>query len=302
VIGRWVFKLIGLAVMGALALVLGSEFLVSVTWTVTQVHLGNFLPFISIIGITILLMLWSGHTREGKSLGPLLDILGYASTAFLVVVVFTLMIPMGLFSSLLSAMGTVLICSLVRDPSDITGYLDRIGLAPISLLERYRCRDIHWTTYEYRNVAYLIDNRDASAIIEVIRQNPDIPLSLTRYIDCYGLIAPEENRGLTLSVMRLREIAPLARDSRALRSMTVGLPLILLEEGYDLSEYAATRLPVAVEYLLKEWPQGATLFNDGAHLRMLLLRGQGEGLDLAALPKGRERMIVVDREYSLLME
>ncbi len=122
-LGKGIMKLTGYAIAGAIALVAGAELLSSVVSVVFAFRLGNPSPLIGVVLITVGLLLVVNRISTESPLRLILNILSYAASGYLAVVVFVIVLPYGLIFSGIAAGLVAGICSFIKEPDVLTGYI-----------------------------------------------------------------------------------------------------------------------------------------------------------------------------------
>jgi len=114
-IGKGITKLIGYAIAGAIALVAGTELLVSVVSVVLAFRMGNITPLLGVIILTVGLLLVVKRVSEESPTRLIMNILAYAASGYLAVVTFVIVLPYGLIFSGIAAGVTAGICSFIKN-------------------------------------------------------------------------------------------------------------------------------------------------------------------------------------------
>ncbi|MHA2302756.1 MAG: hypothetical protein ACXACD_17555, partial [Candidatus Thorarchaeota archaeon] len=120
--GKGVFRIIGLAVAGAMALAGGAQLLASVAIVVIAFRSGDIVPLVLVIGTTMALI----HLKRrlaNHTLSSIIGILAYAASGYLAVIAFVGMLPLGLLTSLVGAAVTIMVCSVMYDPSQLAAWM-----------------------------------------------------------------------------------------------------------------------------------------------------------------------------------
>jgi hypothetical protein len=124
--GKGVLRIIGLAVAGAMALAGGAQLLASVAIVVISFRSGDIVPLVLVIGTTMALI----HLKRrlaNHTFSSIIGILAYAASGYLAVVAFVGMLPFGLLTSLVGAAVTIMVCSVMYDPSQLAAWMTTLS-------------------------------------------------------------------------------------------------------------------------------------------------------------------------------
>ena len=313
IFGKGLIKLIGYAIAGAIALVAGAEILSSVISIVLSFRQGNISPLATVVIITIVLLLIVNRVSEDSPTRMILNILAYAATGYLAVVSFVLILPFGLVFSGIAAGATAAACSFVRDPSDIlnqihefksqiqtTGSLNGLSkrIIPVGDGDSFTLSSSH-------NILILEDgSRDQ--VIQLMRDRPLLPISLTHFVDCDVLFVSEgKTPGKYEQVMKLLKdlsIKTRGHTSQLLAEAIQMVPIIDSQNGMGMDNYRLARDEKSINDLLELAPVRMTVFPTIAGLRILVPDMDAPGLVMESLVEGKEIDVLLHRDYTLFEE
>jgi len=300
-------KLIGYAVTGAIALIVGAELLASVVSIVLAFRHGDIAPLAVAIVITVGLLLIVNRVSEDSPTRLILNVLGYASICYLIVVAFVIVLPYGLIFAGIAAGATAGICSFVKDPGSLniqfkefisqmqtTGSLNGIGQRVVSVGEgdSFKLNSSH-------NIL-LIEKGGREKIIQMMRDRPLLPVSLTCYVDCDVLfISAKFDQIINLINnlgIEIRNTSPLLAEAIQM------IPIIDSQNGLKMETYRLARDEKSITELLSLAPTRMTVFPTISGLVVLVPDMDAPGLLVEQLEQGTESDVLLNRNYSLLEE
>lgn len=312
-LGKGITKLISYAIAGAIALTAGVELLNSVVSVVLSFRQGDLSPFATVILITVGLLLVVNRVSEESPMRMILNILAYAVTGYVSVVAFIMVLPYGLVFSGIAAGATAGLCSLIREPKVImeplkdfksqiqsTGSLNGLAkrVVPVGDSDSFALNTFH-------NIIILKDgSRDA--IIQLMRDRPLLPISMTHFDGCDVLfIAEGSDPAKFEQIMQLlsnRSIQTKGHTSQLLAEAIQMVPIIDSQNGLDMDNYRLARDEKSIEELLKLTPVRMTVFPTTTGLRILVPDMDAPGLIVESLEEGKEIEVLLHRDYTLLEE
>ena len=128
--GKSLIKVLGLAMAGIVALAVSAQVLSSAIVIAISFRYGDFLPFMLVTVLTMLLLRLPSMLKEGSPFRAVQTILAYGATAYLVLVVFILLLPFGLVVCIVCGSFTVILCSIIHDPKEIQRLANDFPLKP----------------------------------------------------------------------------------------------------------------------------------------------------------------------------
>ncbi len=301
-------KLIGYAVAGAIALVAGTELLASVVSIVLAFRLGNFSPLLVVIVLTVVLLLIVNRVSEDSPTRLILNILGYASISYLAVVAFVIVLPYGLLFAGIAAGTTVGICSFIKDPGSLntqfTQFISQMQNAgslngirqrviPVGDGESFKLNSAH-------NIL-LLGKDTREKVIQMMRDRPLLPVSLTCYVDCDVLFISAKFDQV-INLINELGIETKGNTSPLLAEAIQMIPIIDSQNGMGMENYRLARDEKAVTELLTLAPIRMTVFPTTSGLVVLIPDMDAPGLLVEHLEEGTEVDVLLHRNYSLLEE
>jgi len=306
-------KLIGYAIAGAIALVAGTELLASVVSIVLSFRLGDVSPLIGVILLTLSLLLIVKRVSEESPTRLILNILAYAAVGYLAVVAFVIVLPYGLIFSGIAAGATAGFCSFVKEPRTLTSpireFISQIQsngsltsvtkrIVPVGDGDSFSVNTFH-------NILILEDgSRDK--IIQLMRDRPLLPISLTHFVDCDVLFVTENNNSAKfnqiLKLLNDLSIGIKRQTSQLLAEAIQMVPIIDSQNGLGMDNYRLARNEKSINDLLTLAPVRMTVFPTTAGLRILVPDMDAPGLIVEQLEQGKEVDVLLHREYTSLEE
>ncbi len=313
IFGKGIMKLIGYAIAGAIALVAGAELLTSVVSIVLAFRQGNISPLATAIVITLGLLLIVNRVAEDSPTRLILNILAYAATGYLAVVSFVLVLPYGLIFSGIAAGVTAAACSLIRDPTVIMGQVHEFKsqVQSISSLNGLSKRIVSvgdGESFAFNSIHNIIILEDGSRdrVIQLMRDRPLLPISLTHFVDCDVLfIAEGKTPGKFEQVVKLLKdlsINTRGHTSQLLAEAIQMIPIIDSQNGLGMDNYRLVRDEKSIGDLLGLAPVRMTVFPTIAGLRILVPDMEAPGLVVESLAVGKEIDVLLHRDYTMFEE
>ena len=301
-------KLIGYAVTGAIALIAGAELLASVVSIVLAFRLGNISPLLVVIVVTVVLLLLVNRVSEDSPTRLILNILGYASISYLVVVAFVIVLPYGFIIAGIAAGITAGICSFIKDPGSLniqfTQFISQMQNAgslngirqrviPVGDGESFKLNSSH-------NIL-LLEKDSREKIIQMMRDRPLLPVSLTCYVDCDVLFISAKFDQV-IDLINNLGIETKGHTSPLLAEAIQMIPIIDSQNGLGMEKYRLARDEKSITELLSLAPTRMTVFPTISGLVVLVPDMDAPGLLVEQLEQGTEIDVLLHRNYSLLEE
>jgi len=312
-IGKGITKLIGYAIAGAIALVAGTELLVSVVSVVLAFRMGNITPLLGVIILTVGLLLVVKRVSEESPTRLIMNILAYAASGYLAVVTFVIVLPYGLIFSGIAAGVTAGICSFIKEPSTVTSHLREFvsqiqssgslngvtkRIVPVGDGDSFSLNTFH-------NVLVL-ENGSRDKVIQLMRDRPLLPISLTHFVDCDVLFVTENSNPTRFDqVMKLLNdlsIGTKKQTSQLLAEAIQMVPIIDSQNGLGMDNYRLARDEKTINELLVLAPVRMTVFPTTTGLRILVPDMDAAGLIVEEIEEGKEVNVLLHRNYTLLEE
>lgn len=307
--GKGIIKLIGFAVTGAIALVVGAELLTSVVSIVLAFRLGNIAPLLVVIVLTVVVLLIVNRVSEDSPTRLILNILSYAAICYLAVVAFVIVLPYGLIFAGIAAGATAGICSFIKDPGSLnpqfkqfisqmqtTGSLNGIVRQRVVAVSEGESFKLNAS----ENIL-LLEKDAREKIIQMMRDRPLLPVSLTCYVDCDVLFISAKF-GQIINLINNLGIETKGHPSPLLAEAIQMIPIIDSQNGLGMKNYRLARDEKAVTELLSLAPTRMTVFPTKSGLAVLVPDMDAPGLLVEELEHGTELDVLLHRNYSLLEE
>jgi hypothetical protein len=309
--GKSIFRLMVYALAGAVALFLGGQLLSSVASVVLAWRLGNIQPLVTVWGGTIIMLIIARkETKEPLSL--LLNVVSWACIVYTGVVMLFVVLPYGLIAAFLAMGGTIIGCSRIKEPGSIkchfSTFLEPVGSLGHSIPILGRASVSHgrsWTSIDKLKMkAIVIPNNMRVTVLDLLRERPLLPVSITRYEECdIMLVRTEGNEKVLKQVEQAlagKGVEGLHVLSLFMTNAILSLPLIEDDIGVTLEEYRVAVEEGTVQKLLEMWPNRITVFPNRNGPRVVVRSDTAPGFDLVQLPHGREAHILLGRDVAQL--
>jgi hypothetical protein len=309
--GKSIFRLMVYALAGAVALFLGAQLLSSVASVVFAWRLGNIQPLVIVWGGTIvILIITRRETKEPLSL--LLNLVSWACIIYTGVVMLFIVLPYGLIAAFLAMGGTIIGCSRIKEPGSImwrfSALLEPMGSLGHSVPILGRASVSYGSSWasidKLKMKAIVLPNSVREAVVDLLRDRPLLPVSITRYEECDILMVRTEGNEKVLKQVQ-QALAEKGAENLHVLSLfmtnaILSLPLVEDNVGVSMEEYRIAVEEVTVKKLLEMWPNRITVFPDRKGLRVVIRSDTAPGFDLEQLPHGREAHILLGRDIAQL--
>lgn len=308
-LGKGMFKLVGYAVAGAIALVAGAELLTSVVSVVLAFRLGDSFPLVVVTVLTVGLLLLVNRVSEESPTKLILNILAYAASGYLVVVSFVIVLPYGLVFAGITAGTTAGLCSFIKNPNILTSQLQEFlsnssltGLAkrivPVGEGDSF-------TLHTFHNIL-ILEEGSRDRVIQLMADRPLLPVSLTHFVDCDVLFVSEDsNHSKFEQIMKLLKdlsIQTKGHTSQLLAEAIQMVPIIDSQNGLGMENYRLAKDEKSIKELLTLAPVRMTVFPTTTGIRVLVPDMDAPGLIVERLVQGKEADVLLNRNYALLEE
>ena len=305
-------RIVGLVVAGAVALAVGASLLSSVVGIVTALRAGDIVPlFIVAVTTAIFLRLSARPSEKRTPVHVLLEVLGWTSAIYLFVIVLMWVLPFGVVPAILAAGITAMLCGFVRDPTGLNEKMSRIaditsslGLSPtgLSITSQLDGTQSMWARIEsLQYKVIIIPHKHFDTVIDLLKDRPKLPVSLTRLEDTDALIVRDEEwADRVLGVLRESGVQDAHVASPLLEKAILALPVLEQEHGVRVNDYLFTCDAITMEKLLVIQPLRMTVYPDPKGLVVMVFGDSVPGINLEPLPMGREASAVMARDISHL--
>lgn len=306
------------AVIGAVAIVIGSELLRSASVVALSLKAGNVGPFAVVLVMTIGLLVLSGRvSRRAKGSrvpGLLMDIAAYACTIYLFLTTLLSTLSLGVVVALGSAACTALLVPAARNPRSLQKLrgplVSAVSGTGLSLpgVEQSISPNEAWRAVSrssMRVIAVPPESRDV--MVAMLRERPLLPVSLTHLQGALFLVVSGNDRKedwerRLLALLDELGVKGSRKASPLLREAVLALPILDSMHGLWMSDYVLAADLSTVERLIQSWPDRMTVFPDPHGLRVVVRKQHAAGLNTRAIPRGCETGVLVGRDLSVFDE
>lgn len=310
VIGKGLIKIIGLIIAGAIALAAGAELLASVVSVVLSFRGGNPFPLTTVVIITVVLIRLLQRQIEETPVKMILNIAAYAAIGYVAVVAFVIGLPYGLIAAVVASVVAVIVCSIIGDPSSL---FQQIGFAGVSLGVRFDglskrmvpVGDGNSFALNAVHKVMLVDKSEGQKIVQLMRDRPLLPISLTHYEDCDVLFITTGDDSMVERVGSLLASTGIDTNGSPAPLLTEALqmvPIIDEQNGFSMRNYMLARDEKSVSDLLSAWPIRMTVFPSESGILILVPDCVSTGLNVEKLTSGYESEILLNRDFTTLKE
>ncbi|MHA1949872.1 MAG: hypothetical protein ACXAAO_07575 [Candidatus Thorarchaeota archaeon] len=304
-------SIIRYALAGVIALFLGSQLISSVSWVVFAWRFGNVTPLLSVWGGTLVVLIFS-RRQTSEPVSTVMDVVSWGCTIYTAVVMLFTMIPYGLVASFFALAITVIICSSIKEPNGISSRISSL-LEPAGSLgqsipligKTAMTSPAAWSSIDKLKMkAIVLPSNLRGTVLDLLRERPLLPVSISRYEDCDILIVKTKGDEKILRQVREALLEKGVSDYHLLSSFmtnaVLGLPILEQAKGLALSGYMVATEEGTVQRLLDIWPNRIIVFPTRTGLRVVLRNDSAPGFDLEELPHGKEVRILLGRDMTLI--
>ncbi len=307
--GKTIMRVISYAVAGAIAVLLGGRLLSSVASVVLAWRLGNPLPLAVVTVGTVLLVFLSRGEATTLPL-MILNIISWIASAYMSVVVFFVALPFGLILGFTAMAVSLIAVSVVKDTRGLGGrvrsMIERTAIlgASIPLLGHEMDDSGMLSSLGRRNfVAFLVSRNERGRILQLMRERPLLPISLSGYEETDILFVRDDGANAAQIEVLLRDagVDGLEKLSSFHTSAVLNLPLIeKREEVHTPSEYVFCHDVATVDRLVEVWPKRMTLHPSRSGVIAIASEDAVPGFETQPIPRGLRSTVVMERNVSLL--
>jgi hypothetical protein len=249
-------------------------------------------------GVLVLIHLSRGEAETVPEM--ILNILSWAASAYMAVVIFFVALPLGLVPSLLVMGLSVFGVKIAKNDEGFSQKLgklvDKTVIAGSSIASVGQPVSLDFA-------ALLVPREEKQRVLQLLRERPLLPVSLTRFEDANVLFI-RKAREMSSQILRLlqdvglggvEELSPF--HTRALLS----LPLIERREEVDSPDaYVFCHDETAVNRLVEIWPNGVTLYPSRAGPIVVAANRILPGFETEPIPRRLRSAVVLERNVDLL--
>jgi hypothetical protein len=304
--GKGVLKIIGLAIAGAMAIAGGAQLLASVAIVVIAFRSGDIIPLILTICATLALIQMKRRS-DGHTLSSIVGILAYAASGYLAVVAFVGMLPLGLISSLVGAAATILVCSVMYDPSQLTALMATLSSdSTMSWMNRGRGSSEQPLNLDVSHQLILIPADSREKIITLMRDRPLLPISLTHFNECDILFIETSSKKISsaqvVDIIARRNIPIGYEASTLLREAILKVPLIDEKHGLAMKDYHLALENDTIVQLIRNPPSRMMVFPSRTGPRIIYPVSAAPGLVSQKVPENELANALLLHSYYNLEE
>ena len=307
------YSLVKYVIIAVFILILASSLLDSVAMIAKANEQGNYLSFIIIAGITTVLVRMASKNRKQEISSLLIQITAGCSVIYLVFIVFTTSTLIMSHSAnmpavtLASLLLTIVYCKIVYEPPNLgnmVGFIVASTRATMNTISIDARGDISvWASISSNFRILLLPEGSASSILELLKERPSLPVTLTHLEGFDYITIPND----PLWQQRIEEILTRMQINvtRALPLLELGVQAIpFFYQSHELEDikYGLSTKDSVIEFLLKEWPVGLTVFPSSEGLRTVVPVQRVPGLELDQLSKTKTLRLLIHRDTRIFQK
>ncbi|MBD3406884.1 MAG: hypothetical protein GF411_12275 [Candidatus Lokiarchaeota archaeon] len=310
---KGLFKLVGIGITIAIALLIGSNIITSIIAIVSEAKAGNPFPLILIYISTVVIVVISRFFDDKAITGVLLRISSLIAISYSGILSFVIGIPYGIAISLTFFALTTLFFAALYDPSEIRSFLNSDEyLSQLSKIRKWTTGDSYQsagisTTLLNLHRVLLISQDDRSKVISLLKSRPYLPISLHHFVDCDVVILsinPEETNQTCRIIALFKELQiDSAKEAPNLMAEAIlSIPLLDEQNGIIKSDYRVVKSESSVQNLLETFPIRMIVIGHPEGLQVLLPEHEILGVDSQPLPAGHENEILLMHNFQSIRE
>ncbi|MFW9953801.1 MAG: hypothetical protein ACFFD3_04535 [Candidatus Thorarchaeota archaeon] len=305
------FRLFSYGIIAGVAIIMASQILGSVSWVVVSMRLGNVMPFLAVVGVTLVMQrVVSLYNPKSPIIETLLDVTAWGTVVYLFFVLLVGLLPYGLLISLAGAGFSVLGCMIVRDPTELK---ERLHLAA-DLAVAFRSNGLRtgldydlamWAFITRQKLDVLLLPRGSfGKVVSVLRDRPLLPAILSHF-EFIDVLIIREKGGIGLSqqvkkVLADAGVSEIEQTSPLLRKAVLLMPLLDVHDGLEMSDYVLAVNEKSVEVLLKQQPERLMIFPHPDGLRAVTRRESVPGIEAKDIPSEFLERIILGRDLGTI--
>lgn len=307
------YSLVKYVIIAVFVLILASNLLDSVIMIATANEQGNYLSFIIIAGITTILIRMASKNRKQEIFSLLIQITAGCSVIYLVFIVFTTStLIMGHSANMpavtLSAVFlTAVYCKIVYEPPDFQSmfrFILALTKATMNTVSMDARGDVSaWGSINGKFRVLILPDGSASSILELLKERPSLPVTLTHLEGFDYITIPN----VPFWQQRIEEILTRKQINvtRALPLLELGVqatPLFYQSHALEEIKYGLSTKDSVIEFLLKDWPNGLTVFPSSEGLRTVVPVHRVPGVELDHLSKTQALRLLIHRDRRIFQK
>jgi hypothetical protein len=301
------FSIVKYVIIAVFVLILASSLLDSVIMIAASNEQGNYLSFIIITGITTILVRMASKNRKQEIFSLLIQITAGCSVIYLVFIVFTTSTLMMGYSAnmpavtLASVLLTAVYCKIVYEPPDLgrmVGFIISSTRATMNIISMESRGDVSaWASISGNFRILILPEGSASSILELLKERLSLPVTLTHLEGFDYITIPND----PFWQQRIEEIfirmqLNVTRASPLLELGVQATPLFYQSHALENITYGLSKKDSVIEFLLKDWPNGLTVFPSSEGLRTVVPVHRVPGLELEHLSKTQALRLLIHRD------
>lgn len=302
-LGESIIRTLTYAAITIALLILAGEILSSAIWIALALKSGSILPVLTITTAAIVFSRFTAKSLREPDETRILSISAWILTGYLALVMGLFVVAYGFAASFVVAFLVGLIMYMVREPPELSILLTEQYRNARNLLEVASAGNSleKWGQRATRNLAaFRLPKESIEDAVGIIRDNPELGLSLTHYEDLLVLYVPKIHKNRIHSLINDSGIQVQQLSKLSFLGCIYVIPAALEEYGHKLTDYRIIRDEDILEQLLKSLPIDSTLYShpEGP---ILVLRFSDAGMvKTEQIPSGFEARIIVGRDISAL--
>ncbi|MFX0108376.1 MAG: hypothetical protein ACFE7R_08840 [Candidatus Hodarchaeota archaeon] len=311
--GKTFMKLGLYAIIGAIAVALGTQLLASVVSVVYAIRRGNIIPLVIIVTLSVVTLRVARKLPDESMMGKMSTFLAYTMTGYAMAVAFIGLLSVGLSMSILGAIAVLILCASIYEPDRV-----RVLLGPYSTqlkmsLQQTSGSSSKISPYDPAPIrVHLpalmmhVENGSREALVNLMLERPLLPISLT-HLEEYDVVYIDSNQDPLIAdrVQALFEACEINTRRVAtpfLEDVLAKLPIIDEEHGLAMCGYKVVTDEQTVKHLLDMWPPRMSVIPSRKGLTVILPESSAPGLPMDPIPSLHIHKIILFRDYSILKE
>jgi hypothetical protein len=306
--GGTIFRVAKYAIIGAIAIGLGSQLLNYTSNVVIAFRSGNSIPLILVFFVAIIVLRLAGSSLLGEPARTIVNILGWTAAIYLTLTVFVLSLDNGLLFSIVSTAAVTVLCATIRNPSELVLRVNdtlrnslHLDLSRALMADDTLTDDDIWFYAKglcERLKVLHVPGEYHELILDVFRKRAEIPLSLHILNDLTVLILDSTSitLGEAIAALQLPDSSEIRECSPTLSKTILAIPLLNAHHGLNITEYSLVTEVESSQFLIDAASSGITIYPSKPDLAVLVPTKLAIGLPCENLSQNELYQLVLERK------
>jgi hypothetical protein len=305
--GGAIFRIAKYAVIGAIALGLGSQLLSYTTSVVIAFRSGDSIPLILVFIVAISVLRLAGSSLFEEPTKTVVNILGWTAGIYLILTIFILSLDSGLVFSIIGTAMVTILCAIVRDPSEVVLRVNEtfknslhLDLSRVSTACNNLSDNEIWSYAKElsESLAVLqISNEFIDSVLDAFRKRVKIPMSLHILNDITVLIVDSTKISVkdAITSLQLPDSCEIKQCPQTLSKAILALPLLNAHYGRSITKYSLVSDSESSRFLINATSPGTSIYPSKPDVSVLVPQELAIGLPSETLSQSEIYNLVLAR-------